>query len=233
LEESSLLPPRKEHDRQAAHPRFLGQGRVALQAQHLMPVSKRRQVASYPKLSAHQSHHLCPQAHRYPDPAGDAAGKLPAQQVREIREAFQVLDRDNDGLVDKASLISLTCCAGSFPAASPAGPVKPLFLVPRIGDHIHLWCPPASSINHIQWRMASRVLRRASGPFRSRTLEESSLLPPRKEHDRQAAHPRFLGQGRVTSSLSTSPSLSRSRTWKASLISLTCCAGSFPALSPF
>ena len=31
----------------------------------------------------------------------DAASKLPANQVREIREAFQVLDRDNDGLVNK------------------------------------------------------------------------------------------------------------------------------------
>lgn len=32
---------------------------------------------------------------------GDASSKLPANQVREIREAFQVLDRDNDGLVNK------------------------------------------------------------------------------------------------------------------------------------
>lgn len=31
----------------------------------------------------------------------DASSKLPANQVREIREAFQVLDRDNDGLVNK------------------------------------------------------------------------------------------------------------------------------------
>ena len=31
----------------------------------------------------------------------DASSKLPAYQVREIREAFQVLDRDNDGLVNK------------------------------------------------------------------------------------------------------------------------------------
>ncbi|KAJ5115452.1 hypothetical protein NUU61_001211 [Penicillium alfredii] len=31
----------------------------------------------------------------------DASAKLPANQVREIREAFQVLDRDNDGMVNK------------------------------------------------------------------------------------------------------------------------------------
>ena len=31
----------------------------------------------------------------------DAAAKLPPNVAREIREAFQVLDRDNDGLVNK------------------------------------------------------------------------------------------------------------------------------------
>lgn len=31
----------------------------------------------------------------------DAASKLPPNQMREIREAFQVLDRDNDGMVNK------------------------------------------------------------------------------------------------------------------------------------
>ncbi|KAJ5486633.1 hypothetical protein N7530_000933 [Penicillium desertorum] len=45
-------------------------------------------------------------------PAGDAAGKLPAQQVREIREAFQVLDRDNDGLVDKDDVIDVLTTLG-------------------------------------------------------------------------------------------------------------------------
>ncbi|KAJ5156964.1 uncharacterized protein N7482_008064 [Penicillium canariense] len=39
---------------------------------------------------------------REPTIANTAAStKLPANQVREIREAFQVLDRDNDGLVNK------------------------------------------------------------------------------------------------------------------------------------
>ena len=45
-------------------------------------------------------------------PAGDAAGKLPAQQVREIREAFQVLDRDNDGLVDKDDVTDVLTTLG-------------------------------------------------------------------------------------------------------------------------
>lgn len=46
----------------------------------------------------------------------DAAAKLPATQVREIREAFQVLDRDNDGLVNKDDVadvlmnLGMACC---------------------------------------------------------------------------------------------------------------------------
>lgn len=35
------------------------------------------------------------------DVGSDAAAKLPPNVAREIREAFQVLDRDNDGLVNK------------------------------------------------------------------------------------------------------------------------------------
>ena len=33
--------------------------------------------------------------------SSDAAAQLTPAQLREIREAFQVLDRDNDGSVDK------------------------------------------------------------------------------------------------------------------------------------
>ncbi|KAJ5143572.1 uncharacterized protein N7515_002359 [Penicillium bovifimosum] len=44
--------------------------------------------------------------------ASDAAGKLPAHQVREIREAFQVLDRDNDGLVNKDDVIDVLTTLG-------------------------------------------------------------------------------------------------------------------------
>jgi hypothetical protein len=44
--------------------------------------------------------------------SNDAAGKLPAHQVREIREAFQVLDRDNDGLVNKDDVIDVLTTLG-------------------------------------------------------------------------------------------------------------------------
>lgn len=33
--------------------------------------------------------------------SGDALAKLPPSQVREMREAFQILDRDSDGRVNK------------------------------------------------------------------------------------------------------------------------------------
>lgn len=50
---------------------------------------------------------------------GDASSKLPANQVREIREAFQVLDRDNDGLVNKDDvadvLVNLGMLVVKFP----------------------------------------------------------------------------------------------------------------------
>lgn len=38
---------------------------------------------------------------------GDALIKLPPAQVREMREAFQVLDRDNDGLVNKDDIADI------------------------------------------------------------------------------------------------------------------------------
>ena len=38
---------------------------------------------------------------------GDALTKLPPPQVREMREAFQVLDRDNDGLVNKDDIADI------------------------------------------------------------------------------------------------------------------------------
>ena len=34
----------------------------------------------------------------------NAYARLPAAQVRELREAFQVLDRDSDGLVDQGDV---------------------------------------------------------------------------------------------------------------------------------
>lgn len=44
--------------------------------------------------------------------SSDAAAKLPPAQLREIREAFQVLDRDNDGLVDKDDVVDVLTNVG-------------------------------------------------------------------------------------------------------------------------
>ena len=38
---------------------------------------------------------------------GDALSKLPAPQVREMREAFQVLDRDGDGQVGREDIVDM------------------------------------------------------------------------------------------------------------------------------
>lgn len=40
-------------------------------------------------------------------PTSDALSKLPASQVREMREAFQVLDRDNDGQVNREDAVDM------------------------------------------------------------------------------------------------------------------------------
>lgn len=37
----------------------------------------------------------------------DAIAKLPPAQVREMREGFQVLDRDNDGLVTREDVVDM------------------------------------------------------------------------------------------------------------------------------
>ncbi|PYH90081.1 calmodulin [Aspergillus ellipticus CBS 707.79] len=47
----------------------------------------------------------------------DAAAKLSPAQLREIREAFQVLDRDNDGLVDKDDVSDVLVNIGQDPSA--------------------------------------------------------------------------------------------------------------------
>lgn len=44
----------------------------------------------------------------------DAAAKLPPNVAREIREAFQVLDRDNDGLVNKDDVADVLMNLGKF-----------------------------------------------------------------------------------------------------------------------
>jgi Ca2+-binding EF-hand superfamily protein len=38
---------------------------------------------------------------------GDALAKLPAAQVREMRDGFQILDRDNDGRVTREDVVDM------------------------------------------------------------------------------------------------------------------------------
>ena len=44
----------------------------------------------------------------------DALSKLPAAQVREMREGFQILDRDNDGLVNRDDVVDMLTNLGAF-----------------------------------------------------------------------------------------------------------------------
>ncbi|KAJ6000399.1 hypothetical protein N7481_000808 [Penicillium waksmanii] len=68
----------------------------------------------------------------------DVSAKLPPNQMREIREAFQVLDRDNDGLVNKDDVADVLMNIGQdsspstlsrfFPPGSPQTMNFPTFL---------------------------------------------------------------------------------------------------------
>ncbi|KAI9370373.1 hypothetical protein BJX61DRAFT_98427 [Aspergillus egyptiacus] len=66
----------------------------------------------------------------------DAAAMLSPAQLREIREAFQVLDRDNDGLVDKEDVADVLTNVGQdtsslsqfFPPGGPSTINFPTFL---------------------------------------------------------------------------------------------------------
>ncbi|KAE8371251.1 hypothetical protein BDV26DRAFT_136485 [Aspergillus bertholletiae] len=68
--------------------------------------------------------------------SSDAASKLAPAQLREIREAFQVLDRDNDGLVNKDDVADVLVNIGQdpsslsdfFPLGSPQTINFPTFL---------------------------------------------------------------------------------------------------------
>ncbi|BCS19013.1 putative calmodulin [Aspergillus puulaauensis] len=48
--------------------------------------------------------------------SSDAAARLAPAQLREIREAFQVLDRDNDGFVDKEDVADVLVNVGQDPS---------------------------------------------------------------------------------------------------------------------
>ena len=44
---------------------------------------------------------------------GDPLSKLPTSQVREMREGFQILDRDNDGLVNRDDVVDMLTNLGT------------------------------------------------------------------------------------------------------------------------
>lgn len=44
---------------------------------------------------------------------GDALSRLPVSQVREMREGFQILDRDNDGLVNRDDVVDMLTNLGA------------------------------------------------------------------------------------------------------------------------
>lgn len=50
---------------------------------------------------------------------GDALAKLPPAQVREMREGFQILDRDNDGTVNRDDVVDMLTNLGTQPATFP------------------------------------------------------------------------------------------------------------------
>ncbi|KAL9019756.1 MAG: hypothetical protein Q9185_003002 [Variospora sp. 1 TL-2023] len=69
---------------------------------------------------------------------GDALAKLHPAQVREMREGFQVLDRDNDGLVNREDVVDMLTNLGQdasppiishfFPPGQPQTLTMPVFL---------------------------------------------------------------------------------------------------------
>ena len=44
----------------------------------------------------------------------DALARLPAAQVREMREAYQILDRDNDGQVNREDVADMLGSLGMY-----------------------------------------------------------------------------------------------------------------------
>ena len=43
---------------------------------------------------------------------GDALARLPPAQVREMREGFEILDRDNDGQVNREDVVDVLTSLG-------------------------------------------------------------------------------------------------------------------------
>lgn len=60
-----------------------------------------------------------------PSMNNDAISKLPAPQVRELRESFQTLDRDNDGLVNRDDVVDILNNLGQPSSATDVSPFFP------------------------------------------------------------------------------------------------------------
>ena len=58
-------------------------------------------------------------------PHNDTISKLPPSQVREMREGFQILDRDNDGLVNRDDVVDMLTNLGQPSSASDITPFFP------------------------------------------------------------------------------------------------------------
>lgn len=58
---------------------------------------------------------------------GNALSQLPQSQVRTMREGFQILDRDNDGIVNREDIVEMLgqlgkeCSSSSSPDAARLG----------------------------------------------------------------------------------------------------------------
>lgn len=55
----------------------------------------------------------------------DAISRIPTSQVRELREGFQILDRDNDGLVNRDDVVDMLTNLGQPSSTSDVTPFFP------------------------------------------------------------------------------------------------------------
>ncbi|KAL2052249.1 hypothetical protein ABVK25_007408 [Lepraria finkii] len=84
------------------------------------PVSPTRNSSAVTTIAANQSSTM-----GRPQVNGDALLKLPTTQVREMREGFQILDRDNDGLVNRDDVVDMLTNLGQPSSASDITPFFP------------------------------------------------------------------------------------------------------------
>lgn len=73
------------------------------------PLSPTRTSSAVTTIAANQ-----PSTATRPTAHSDALSKLPTSQVREMREGFQILDRDNDGLVNRDDVVDMLTNLGTW-----------------------------------------------------------------------------------------------------------------------